>query len=542
MPRVAALIAALAALALAPAAAGAHAVLLQSTPADGAILAEPPMAVQLVFNEPVEGVGARIRVIAPDGGDFADGEPTASGRTLSILVRDGLPEGTATVAWSAISVDGHRVSGAFPFSVGTPSAPADVDAAADVLQPAGALWATSAVRALRFGGIVAAVGLAALLLLVWAPTMRRGRERAPAAAAAADRAFRRRALALAVAAPVAVLVAALAWFPVEAWASGLGLGELLSLRQGVIALVALVLAVVLVPLLALAALDRMPPGPALAAAVLLAATPAVSGHAVAQEPAWPSALGSWVHVVAAGLWAGGVLTLALGLPPALRAAGDASRGDLLAGVVGRFTRLALAGLVALVASGTVGAVVYAGSITALSDSDWGRLVLLKAALVVAAVLLAGLVRRRGRGLPRALAAEAAVVLAVLAVTGVLTGLAPSGSAIAPPGPMSVTERAADGIAQLDISPGIAGAPNEVHLIVVDEVGQPVWNAADGQVVLSSETVERLPVELTLIEPGHWTGSVVVPEPGRWQVTARFRLGEFEDRVVRGTLDAAAPDG
>ncbi|MGA0122146.1 MAG: copper resistance protein CopC, partial [Gaiellales bacterium] len=529
------------AIALAPAVAGAHAVLLQTAPTEDGILAEQPMAVQLTFNEPVEAVGAQIRVIAPDGEDFADGEPTASGRTLSILVRDGMPEGTATVAWSAISVDGHRISGAFAFSVGSPSAPAAIDAAGDVLQPAGARWATSALRAVRFGGIVASLGLAAVLLLVWGPAIRRGRMRAAADAEAADAAFRRRILPLAVAAPGILVVATLAWFPVETWSSGLGLGELLSLRQGVVAVASLLAALVLVPLLAATTEGRLPAGPALGLAAILAAAPALAGHAVAQQPSWPSQIGSWAHVVAAGLWAGGVLALALGLPPALRAAGDVSRGDLLAGIVARFTRVALAGLAGLVATGTIAAFVYAGSPEALWASAWGRLVIAKVVVVSIAVALAAITRRRGRGATRALTTEAVLVLVVIAVTGVLTGLAPAGAAKSPAGPMTVTADADGRVAQLSITPGVAGAPNEVHLIVVDARGEPAWDAQDGSVSLASTDVERLPVELTRIEPGHWTGSVVLPAPGRWEATARFRLGEFDDQVVRGTLDAA-PSG
>lgn len=535
--------AALIALALAapfalPGLAAGHAVLLTTTPADGAILVEPPMAVQLTFSEPVEAVGARVAVIAPDGGDFAVGEPTTSGRTLSALVREGLPQGTTTVAWSAISTDGHRVSGAFAFSVGTPSAPADRTAVDAVVQPAGALVATSVVRAIRFAGIVAALGLAAVLLVVWGPAMRGGRERDPAAAARADAAFRRPAGWLGAVAPLLVALAAIAWFPVEAWSGGIGLGEVLSLRQAMIALIALPLALVLAPALALAARGAFPPAPALAVAILLAAVPALSGHALAEDPAWPSLLGSWAHVAAAGLWAGGIVALAICLPGALRAAGDGARADLLAGVVGRFTRLALLGLAVLVASGATGAYVYAGSPGALWDADWGRLVLLKAALVMVAVALAALVRRRGTGAVRALIAEAGIVLVVIAVTGVLTGLAPTGAAEAPPGPLSVTAQADGRIAQLTVAPGVAGAPNEVHLIVVDAVGEPALDAADGSVVLASEAIGRLPVELELVEAGHWVGGVVIPQPGRWRVTARFRLGEFDDTALQGILVVA----
>jgi copper transport protein len=347
---------------------------------------------------------------------------------------------------------------------------------------------------------------------------------------------------LGAAAPLLVALAAVAWFPVEAWAGGLGLTEVLALRQALVALIAVSLALVLAPALALAARGDFPAALALVVAVLLAAVPALSGHALAEDPAWPSVLGSWAHVAAAGLWGGGVLALAVGLPGALRAVGDDARPGLVAGVVGRFTRLALAGLAVLVASGAIGAYVYAGSLTAIVETDWGRLVLLKAALVVVAVAVAGLVRRRGAGSLRALAVETGIAIAIIVVTGVLTGLAPTGSAQAPPGPLAVTAQADGRLAQLTIAPGVAGAPNEVHLIVVDDRGAPAFDAADGSVVLTSDDVERLTVDLTMIEAGHWVGSVMIPTAGSWRVSARFRIGDFDDTALQGILVVAPPGG
>ncbi|MFM9125408.1 MAG: hypothetical protein ACKOSO_09780, partial [Actinomycetota bacterium] len=95
---------------------------------------------------------------------------------------------------------------------------------------------------------------------------------------------------------------------------------------------------------------------------------------------------------------------------------------------------------------------------------------------------------------------------------------------------------------LTIAPGVAGTPNEVHLIVVDDVGEPALDAADGSVVLSADGVERLPVELSQIEAGHWVGSVVIPRAGDWRATARYRIGDFDDRSLQGILVVAPPAG
>jgi hypothetical protein len=62
------------------------------------------------------------------------------------------------------------------------------------------------------------------------------------------------------------------------------------------------------------------------------------------------------------------------------------------------------------------------------------------------------------------------------------------------------------------------------------------------VVLTSDDVERLTVDLTMIEAGHWVGSVMIPTAGSWRVSARFRIGDFDDTALQGILVVAPPGG
>ncbi|WP_031080138.1 copper resistance CopC/CopD family protein [Streptomyces sp. NRRL WC-3549] len=105
--------------------ASAHAALTGSDPQDGSVVATAPKEVTLTFSEEIAVGDDSIRILDPSGEradtggprDLTDGGPVRYGVTL----HSGLPDGTYTVAWQAVSADSHPVAGAFTFSVGAPS-------------------------------------------------------------------------------------------------------------------------------------------------------------------------------------------------------------------------------------------------------------------------------------------------------------------------------------------------------------------------------------------------------------------------------------
>ncbi|MEV6165440.1 copper resistance protein CopC [Streptomyces sp. NPDC052052] len=107
--------------------ASAHAALTGSDPQDGAVVATAPQEVTLTFSEQVAMGDDSIRVLDPDGkraDTAAAPRDLRSGSTVryGVALHSGLPDGTYTVAWHAVSADSHPVSGAFTFSIGAPSA------------------------------------------------------------------------------------------------------------------------------------------------------------------------------------------------------------------------------------------------------------------------------------------------------------------------------------------------------------------------------------------------------------------------------------
>ncbi|MFJ8645210.1 copper resistance protein CopC [Streptomyces sp. NPDC093546] len=105
--------------------ASAHAALTGSDPKDGAVVATAPKGVTLTFSEQVAMDDDSIRVLEPSGkrADTKKLRDLSTGAVVryGVDLHAGLPNGTYTVAWRAVSADSHPIAGAFTFSIGAPS-------------------------------------------------------------------------------------------------------------------------------------------------------------------------------------------------------------------------------------------------------------------------------------------------------------------------------------------------------------------------------------------------------------------------------------
>jgi len=104
-------------------AAWAHATLVTTDPADGAIVKQAPASVSATFDQPVGVSSNSLEVFAPNGNRVDSGSTTHGSKPQEITVKlkTGLGHGTYTVGWHVISADSHPVQGAWTFSVGAPS-------------------------------------------------------------------------------------------------------------------------------------------------------------------------------------------------------------------------------------------------------------------------------------------------------------------------------------------------------------------------------------------------------------------------------------
>ncbi len=99
--------------------AAAHATLVASNPTQGATLATPPTQVDFEFSEQIS-PPAYVVVNGPDGNSVVTGEPQVSGNTVSQAVTASA-EGSYTMAYRAVSADGHPITGQISFHVGAAS-------------------------------------------------------------------------------------------------------------------------------------------------------------------------------------------------------------------------------------------------------------------------------------------------------------------------------------------------------------------------------------------------------------------------------------
>lgn len=149
--------------------ASAHAALTGSDPQDGSVVATAPKEVTLTFSEQIAMGEDSIRVLDPSGKRADTGTPRdlRSGTVqYGITLHSGLPDGTYTVAWQAVSADSHPVSGAFTFSVGAPS---QTTVALPSDEAGGGLVGTlyGIARYAAYAGFIVLAGGSAFVLACW---------------------------------------------------------------------------------------------------------------------------------------------------------------------------------------------------------------------------------------------------------------------------------------------------------------------------------------------------------------------------------------
>ncbi len=543
-----ALAAALAALALLPATASAHALLEATTPERGARLDAAPEQVTMSFSEPVEIEFGAVRVFNSEGQEVQEGaafHPGDRSSQVGVRLRDGLEDDGYTVTYRVISADSHPVSGGFVFVVGDGAAPATTVGELLGDSETGPVTGTAfgAARAIQFAAIALALGTVIFALWCWLPALRRGWE--PAAVAFAGR----QTTLLRVAAIAGVLSAAAAIVFQGAVAAGSTfwaaldadvIGDVLGTRFGVFWTAGIV-AWLLV--LGLAGHLRALVVPVAA----LAALPALGGHASVQSPVALLLPANVLHVLAMGAWLGGVAVLVFGVRAATARLDAGERTRLLATVVARFSALAGVAIAVLLASGIAQGLVEVRTVPNLVDTAFGRAVLIKSVLFIGIVALGAVNRRRllpaltiaareggspGRAgllLRRTLRAELVLGILALAVTGALAGYAPSVAEST--GPYSADADIGPARMEMTVDPARVG-PNEIHVYLFDRKDGSQYDETEELTVtaeLPEKQIDRIELDATKAGPGHYVVSgAALGVAGEWTIEIAARVTEFDE--------------
>jgi copper resistance protein C len=97
--------------------AGAHAVLLESTPALKSSVTGPDVPIKLRFNVRIDALRSRLTLVRPDGSSQAlELSKQSSADTLAASA-GGLANGEYRLRWQVLASDGHITRGEIPFTV-----------------------------------------------------------------------------------------------------------------------------------------------------------------------------------------------------------------------------------------------------------------------------------------------------------------------------------------------------------------------------------------------------------------------------------------
>lgn len=499
--------------------------LVEHYPEADTMLPVAPTEIRLRFNEPVTPIAARVL----DAAGRAITGPAAvseTDTTLHIALPEKLAAGSYVVSYRVISADSHPVGGSFVFSVGVAT---DADLAHRVATTMNATpWSgpLTALRALFYAAFLVGAGGALFLVII----ERRGM------LPRADRDV------ILVASGIAII----------SLLAGLGVEGVAAADASVLALLnpatwwvaitstagaSTAISSVGLVMLVVALLWRDGVRPLVVAGVLLGATGfAATGHVATATPRWLTAPILVFHVLCAAFWVGALLPLARRLRwlPA----------GTVAPILTRFSGWAVGAVAILLISGLVIAAVQLQTPTALAETDYGRYLALKLALVIGLLLLAAanrlwLTPRLAHGawwfslhLHGTIVAELALAGGVIVVTATLGQVPPPRAlaAVTQEPAFSVATMAGDRTAIVEMTPARLGK-NRIAVTFLDADGAIM---APRRVTLwlsmPSLGVEAAQHATTRDARGRYTASARLPVGGAWRVEIDALVSDFEEAV------------
>ena len=498
--------------------ASAHAELLSSFPGNQELLVESPTEIALQFTESVDPIEPGIRLVDADGDDVEIGAVSQAAGTerMRAAVPSTLDDGTYVVAWQAVSADSHRVRGSFTFSVGVPSAvtpgvldglfDGSADSSSDSLLLGIGRFLSFAGTGLLVGGLVMALALV--------PSAIRSRPIGLLLVVSAELAFVGTLWMVAAQANI-IGGSFLAWSDVADTQSG---------QWWIARLVAIAVFSVLIALRSRFAVR----GGVVVCGVLglgVLGITAAGGHAISGDSVALGFASTLVHLAAMSIWLGGLAVVLLAAPL-----------DQFWARVTRLSPWALGSVVALAVSGSANAWRQLGSLDGITESSYGRWLVVKLVLVVLVVGVAAFSRRivhtrvdeAASIVRRSVGVELAGIALVLGATA---GLVNSPPPLDTAEIVSVSAVVGSRVAQVELEPAVTGG-TEMHVYITSPSG--ALDRADEITVTAELPAQDIPpfdVETFPAGVNHAIGANLnLPVAGLWTFEVTARYGEF-DQVV-----------
>ena len=510
--------------------ASAHAELLSTNPASGAELASSPKTIRVLFSEGVKPLSGGLRLVRDDSVQISTPSPqhVENGFVVSLPRLD---PGAYVFGWRVVSDDGHPIRGAFTFRVGSVG---DQSIAASLAQTllagptrdsvTGAAY--TAARVVRLLSTLGITGLVVMFVVLGATVL-------------SERRFSRLLRQTVVAGIGAELAVLLLYGPfvsgrtISAVLDGVLLDYTLHDTLGQVCAARIVSLLVLVIVWARRphARDKIQIVFAIAVAVIVAATQLIPGHATVGMWSLASTVAMFLHVLAAGVWLGGLTVLGVAV----------LRGTRLDRVAASrsYSALATAALAVVLLTGAFSSARQVGSIRALTTTTFGRILVVKLALVAITILLGLRNRRRlpTMGTPlgettsafRRGALREASFSVTIAVAAVLLGTAqPARDAVRVP--VSTTIEAPNLLIDLTVEPANRKGTYEIHVYTLDRTGLP--SVVDSMRVFASlpeKQVDRLPIVIQRAGSNHFQAlGADLAVPGDWRFEVQVSVDAFTE--------------
>ena len=553
-----------------PHATEAHATLQSSSPANGDIVTTMPPTISATFAERLEKSESSMELFDSQGQQIPGTtlQPSNDDYTMVLQVPSGLPNGTYSVLWNNLSADdGHTAEGYFTFTVGTT---ADVSAAVAV--PTNTVgggppqWLKTASRWAALVGFAAFLATWPIWTIVIRPALSGIWQHGP------EFTHRMRRYAL-IACIFAILGSAFALL-VQALSLSNGtffdklmntigqtrFGKLWLLRIGLIILEGLILSACAWWFVRHRRLESA------AAWVVALALPipfSLISHASAQPMGRAVAIAAdIIHLLAAGIWIGGIFILTTVFFPVLRKLDPHQRRQVLIVALPRFSLLAIVAWAALGLTGFYAGWLQVGNLHALTTTPYGqslivKLILLAVALTIAAINLLVIERQISRKISDDAAklwskrikwtvtAELVLILGVLGAVGQMTSQEPARDVLIERSKqIAISYPDTNPPSKLLLAPGIAGVnhfrlevggdslPTETAALVRLSMPENA-NLGIKEITLSrvaGNAFEYHGSDLGIV--GDWKIMMILREPGKAQIeaTAETTIGSTAPKV------------
>jgi copper transport protein len=385
----------------------AHAFVIKSNPSPSQSLTTPPAKVDVYFSEPVDQRYSKLSVIDPNGKQIDNKDiknVNGDQSSLSVTLPSSLKDGVYTVITKVLSqVDGHVTDNAFVFGVGESGASKDlsVAAGANINKQGSQLYIPDAIaRFPALVGQVIIVGSAFTALWLWRPISKINWLND--VLMQTRKSIDRRLTILMIIGSAILVISDFGIIYVQAASINVGISEAIMTKFGNVWIVRVVLSFVLLitSLLEYRKLkkdnDKIVISKEgiislLAIGLVTLLTTSLVGHGAANGMLLPITI-DLIHNLAASIWIGGVIYLALVVVPAIRKStslDEFMKISLISVIIPRFSSIPIVILGIIIITGPSLLYILESNLGLTLASLYGKILIAKLLLATAMIFIGG---------------------------------------------------------------------------------------------------------------------------------------------------------